>query len=762
MASYGDILEIDGVLVEFTPVGYMPVSAPSTDGGMLTMPDDTITPSPTGDVIVKEEPLEETPEVFEEPIDVSPTNEEAITFTFFRGDETGDANPAALWNRGESTQVTQAELEAYFNDEGSSMLRQAFGNFDNYVAYMTERESLIQSGDYDVGNWNEYTGSLTEDELMLLEGEDLTQYGDDASSTYAELEQQRLMEQSSAYDRWINSEANQALLAQYGVTSTIFNNDGDRYEWNGSAYVKTNKVDDNLGFGDVIKAVGAIALSMAVGGAVSGQLAGLLGSTGGAAATGAVQSAIVQGITTGSIDINDMLTAAATAGLMSEFNSFLEESGLTSSVEDQIASYEELAVQYGTESAAGQAAMEAADRLRNALEGASPSLWEQASSSIINFADEAGQLNDVLIRMEENLNEYEDVAWGDTEVSNILGEVTVTLRDYLIEREEEGGGAEASPAEEIVDITQEDTVAVIDDGASDLPADTIETGEQDPTELEAAIEDIEIIQDADIVERQLWEAVIREADPEIRDALIVEWEEYSGRTWDSRYSEQTNPYPPLQEETQVEDPDVRPEFESTIKDETIPEDTEDAPVFEIPFPDNTYEVDPSQTPDFPGGPAPIPEQEPVEPTEPTTPTEPTPPTEPTEPTESTTPTEPTESVPPSEEAPETSTEQPQPTETPTETTEEPSDTPDTGTDETGTAGEGTGTGTGTGTGEGDGDGDGTGTGEKRDGLFGDYKDFQYSIGYQPVQMQQLIAPPKKDYFRELDNLIGRSLFGKMM
>jgi hypothetical protein len=37
-----------------------------------------------------------------------------------------------------------------------------------------------------------------------------------------------------------------------------------------------------------------------------------------------------------------------------------------------------------------------------------------------------------------------------------------------------------------------------------------------------------------------------------------------------------------------------------------------------------------------------------------------------------------------------------------------------------------------------------------------------SIGYQPVQMQQLIAPPKKDYFRELDSLIGRSLFGKMI
>lgn len=44
---YGDIVEINGQLVEFTPVGYVPVSAPSTDGGMLTMPEGTTTSDPT-------------------------------------------------------------------------------------------------------------------------------------------------------------------------------------------------------------------------------------------------------------------------------------------------------------------------------------------------------------------------------------------------------------------------------------------------------------------------------------------------------------------------------------------------------------------------------------------------------------------------------------------------------------------------------------------------------------------------------------------
>lgn len=131
----------------------------------------------------------------------APEPEGITTFTFFRGDETGDANPAALYNRGESSQLSQEELKEYFDADGSGMLRDSFGTFSNYLAYMTEREQLIQSGDYDVGNWDEYTGSLTEDELMLLEGEDLTQYGDDAASDMPELEQRRLLEQSSAYDR---------------------------------------------------------------------------------------------------------------------------------------------------------------------------------------------------------------------------------------------------------------------------------------------------------------------------------------------------------------------------------------------------------------------------------------------------------------------------------------------------------------------------------------------------------------------------------
>ena len=280
-------------------------------------------------------PLQDTKEPAPEP-------EGITTFTFFEGVERGDANPNALYARGDATQITEAELREYFNAQGSQMLKRAFGDFDNYLAYMTEREQLIQSGDYDVGNWDEYTGALTEDELMILEGEDLTQYGDDAQSDYTELYGERMQEQSSAYDRWVNSEENQALLAKYGVGSTIYNDDGDKYEWNGSAYVKTYKVDDHMSIGDYIKAgtalmiavYGAPALANALApGAAAGSASAVIAN----ASAGAITSAANQLILTGDVDLSDVFTAAAMSGAQ-EFLGSLFDSGNTNpdEIRDQV------------------------------------------------------------------------------------------------------------------------------------------------------------------------------------------------------------------------------------------------------------------------------------------------------------------------------------------------------------------------------------------------------------------------------------------
>lgn len=474
---YGDILERNGQLVEFTPVGYMPVSPTRNiaNSGMLTMPSDTITPSPTGDVIVKpapiikepapapapaptpviqpgeivqpvvkqspivagqtdpfdpaggpvgtistvptapspavtpvgpvenvQAPLEvmETPSVVETlfseyfpsqtqatvqtapigtpstppkqmpgesgPFDpnavppvptTTPTSETELAppkplqdtkdvapvaaptaFTFFQGSELGDANPSALYNRADATQSSVEDLQEYFNSDSSEMLRQAFGDFDNYLAYMTEREQLIQSGNYDVGNWAEQgvteTG-LTEDQMMLFEGDaDLTVDPSDPTQNIQNIERSVGTSRQNAYDRWANSEANQALLEKYGVNSTIYNQDGDRYEWNGSAYVKTMKVDDHASVGDYMQLGIGVALGAALGPVLGGALTGggtgaaagsaAAGATGATTTTGAfvqgavnqaIGSAVAQGVTTGSIDASQLATAAITGGI---------------------------------------------------------------------------------------------------------------------------------------------------------------------------------------------------------------------------------------------------------------------------------------------------------------------------------------------------------------------------------------------------------------------------------------------------------------
>jgi len=237
-----------------------------------------------------------------------------MTFTFFEGAERGDASPTSLYGSREAEQLTEAELRDYFEGDKVNRLPEVFGTFDNYLAYMTEREQLIQSGDYDVGNWDEYTGSLTEDDLMILGGEDLTQYGDDASSTYEELYGERTQNQAAAYENWVNSEANQALLQKYGVNDTVYSETGDKFRWNGSAYVKTVE-EDHAGLTDYVKMAMVTAMTAMSGGA----LTPYLGTAG--AAVGS--SAISQAITTGSIDPAQLLTSAATAGITQALSDFV-------------------------------------------------------------------------------------------------------------------------------------------------------------------------------------------------------------------------------------------------------------------------------------------------------------------------------------------------------------------------------------------------------------------------------------------------------
>lgn len=283
------------------------------------------------------DPLNQGVSLAEEPAS-APEPETEMTFTFFKGAEEGKGNPNYLFEqRGRNDKATVEDLEEYFNAKKSNRLRESFGDFDNYLAYMTEREQLIQSGDYDVGNWAEADAGFTEDQQMIFEGDaDLTIDASDPGQNLQNLRKKQMGAQSGAYENWVNSEANQALLEKYGVSDTVYSETGDKFRWNGSAYVKTQD-EDKVSMGDYAKmamgvAVGAYAgpalgnaltggTTAATGTAAAGTAAGTTAATttAGSFVQGAVNkaigSAISQGIATGSVDAGQLAVAGITGGI---------------------------------------------------------------------------------------------------------------------------------------------------------------------------------------------------------------------------------------------------------------------------------------------------------------------------------------------------------------------------------------------------------------------------------------------------------------
>ncbi len=250
---------------------------------------------------------------------------EQQTFTFVEGIETGKGSQNYLYGQeGEVQQLTVDQLRDYFEGDNVNRLQEQFGSFDNYLAYMTEREQLIQSGDYSVGNWAEADAGFTEDQEMILEGDaDLTIDASDPTQNLENIRRQQTSSQSGAYQNWLNSDTNQALLKKYGVNPDVYSDSGDRFKWNGSAYVKVE--DTGVGVSDyalagMMAGAGAFlgpALSGAMGAGAGAAGAGgiTVGGVAGSAAGNALATAIVQGVVNGEVDTSSLASAALQGGL---------------------------------------------------------------------------------------------------------------------------------------------------------------------------------------------------------------------------------------------------------------------------------------------------------------------------------------------------------------------------------------------------------------------------------------------------------------
>jgi len=203
------------------------------------------------------------------------------------------------------------QLRDYFEGDNVNRLQEQFGSFDNYLAYMTEREQLIQAGDYDAGNWSEADAGFTEDQEMILEGDaDLTIDPSDPGQNLENIRRQQTGAQSGAYQNWLNSDVNQQLMQKYGIGGDIYSDSGDRFKWNGTAYVKVE--DASTGVGQYALAGMAALAGMYAAPAFSGALGG--GSLGGAAGSVA-SSAVSQLIATGSVDPESLAIGAISGAI---------------------------------------------------------------------------------------------------------------------------------------------------------------------------------------------------------------------------------------------------------------------------------------------------------------------------------------------------------------------------------------------------------------------------------------------------------------
>jgi len=251
-----------------------------------------------------------------EPIEDAPFTTD--TFTFIRGTETGEqAALSTLYGQTtEAEQVTVDDLRAYFDSPEGDMLKRGFGgDFDNYLAYMTERERLIQAGEYDSGDWANADAGLSEDDLLLLEGDsDLWTPETEDADYLAQLNQQQISAQQGGYNNWINNEQNVALMEQFGFQPTIMDEKGSTYKWNGTAYTRTEKA--NTGdMGAQMKLLMGAAMGMVLGPAAAQGLTG--GTTGlaSAAVKGVTNSLVTQLVATGEVNLESLAQAALTGAV---------------------------------------------------------------------------------------------------------------------------------------------------------------------------------------------------------------------------------------------------------------------------------------------------------------------------------------------------------------------------------------------------------------------------------------------------------------
>ncbi|MDG1314631.1 MAG: hypothetical protein P8P29_03790 [Flavobacteriaceae bacterium] len=250
------------------------------------------------------------------------------TYTFYAGDEKIDGSSGSSYLANQTGLVEGAtvdDLKAYW-DSAENLQSQFNGDWNKYLAYMDERQSLIDSGEYSVGEYGQIVetsavqnvdGTMIEpsDIQNLSKNDFIAKYGMDPSEVQL-VQTDTTGSRQQGFTEWSQSDAVVALNEKYGIDQLRTTEEGREYQWNGTAYVKT-KDYDNLDFGGIAEIVAKAGLSGAIGAGLAPVLAGGLGVTS-ATGVGAIQGAVgatVGGAINGDIDPKNIAISALMAGV---------------------------------------------------------------------------------------------------------------------------------------------------------------------------------------------------------------------------------------------------------------------------------------------------------------------------------------------------------------------------------------------------------------------------------------------------------------
>ena len=288
-------------------------------------------------------------------------------------------NQQTIWGSNTAQILDRAGLEAAFNSKDNRYLKKQFGDFDNYMAYMDERQQLIDSGAVDPNWWrtrdyNEQALDSTRFGLtqkqLLLQGTRNLLGGDPADAAAysaprmdaADIDMEALEASigsldPSAITAVLNEDANAkasahwmnddrltgtnydqqmlegpmaALNEKYGISTVYTNKKGDQYTWNGTSYIQTRQEGDTSTLDKIspyIRMAAGLAVALVAGPQIGGALvAGGMSSAAAAATAASIVSSASQLIATGEVDIGSALLSAAGAGFAEYINPQLIES----------------------------------------------------------------------------------------------------------------------------------------------------------------------------------------------------------------------------------------------------------------------------------------------------------------------------------------------------------------------------------------------------------------------------------------------------